>query len=293
MKKWLIRIGIGILILAVGLVIGIKVFTKHVGRMTVEEALYWAVDHLHIEYLQKVDNPAAGSHKFLGIKVRPEFHSRMDLDIDECVAVILPGAGPRDLPQRIKARLSGIRPVNPEKVESLARLGYSDFTLEASLDLEIWPEKKRVTLRTLSLYGKDAGSLFGYLTLEGINVDLDTTLTQIHDKLDASLMSRVELKYEDDSLVDRLIKAQAKEENKSPDQVLKEAVARLREKSENEKDAVKAKALAVLAEFIQKPETIIARAKPSKPVSLARIREFKKLSEGEWPEEMNLVITAK
>ena len=120
MKKWLIIIGIVIVCLAAGLAIGLKVFTKHVGRMTVEEAVHFAAGHLNVEYGEKVDNPSAGTHKFRNIKVRPKIHSRFDMDIEECVLVVAPGPGPRDLPQRIKARLSGIRPVNPEKLENLA-----------------------------------------------------------------------------------------------------------------------------------------------------------------------------
>ena len=292
MKKWLIIIGVGVLVLALGLFIGIKVFTKHIGRMTVEEALYFAADHLKIEYLQEIDNPAAGTHKFRGITVRPRIHSRFDLDIDECVAVILSGTGPRDLPQRIKVRLSGIRPINARKMEHLSVLGYDDFILETYLDLEIWPEKRRVTLRELSLYGKNAGSLFGHLTLEGLEITLDTTLSQALDRFKASLLAQAELNYEDNSLVERLIKAKAGEEEKSPDEVLQETVARLREKARKEKDAVKAKALEVLAEFIQNPKTITARVEPARPLSIAKIREFKKLSEGEWPPELNLAISA-
>ncbi len=292
MKKWLIIIGIGALCLVVGLVIGLKVFTKHMGRMTVEEAVHFLGGHLRIEYAQKSDNPAAGTIKYNNLKIRPKIHSRFDLDIEECVLALTPGPGPRDLPQRLKARLSGIRPVNPEKVESLAALGYDDLVLEADLDLEIWPDKKRITLRQISLNGDGAGSLFGHLALSGMELDLDTTLAQAREKLLQASLVMMDLEYSDDSLVERLVKARAAEVEKSPEEVLEEAVAHLRERSGEEEDAIKARALAVLAEFIRNPGTVSARARPPEPVPLARIWESKELSSGEWPRELNLVIEA-
>lgn len=291
MRKWLIIGGVGVLVLVLGLVIGLNVFTKHFGRMTVEEAVYFVGNHLKVEYDEKSDNPAAGTQKYRGIRIRPKIFSRFGLNIDECVLAITPGPGPRDLPQRLKARLSGIRPVNPKELEYLAALGYEDFLLDADLDLEVWPEKKRITVRELNLHGAEAGSLFGYLVLNEIEVTLDTPLSEALEKLNRSFLALVELEYEDDSLINRLVQAAARKEGKSPEEVLGKTVADIRQKARNEKDAVKAEAMMVLAEFIRNPGKISVRARPPEPVSVGKIREHKKISEGEWPEELNLVIS--
>lgn len=294
MKKWLLIVGIGVLCLAVGLAIGIKVFTKHVGRMTLEEGLYFVGNQLRVEYADKVENPAAKTVKYSRIRVRPKVHSRFDLDIEECVLALAPGPLPKDLPQRFKARLSGIRPVNPEKMEKLTALGYEDLTLEAELDLEVWPDKKRLTLRQVSLSGKGAGTLFGHLALSGIDLDLNTTLAQAREKLLQASLVMMDLEFSDDSLVGRLIEARARELGKSPEEVLAGTTAHLRERAKEEegRDAVKAKALTVLADFVRDPGSISARARPAKPVPLGRILEYKELEAGGWPTELNLSITA-
>ena len=166
--------------------------------------------------------------------------------------------------------------------------------MEAELDLEVWPDKKRITLRQLSLGGPGAGSLFGHLALSGIELDLDTPLTQAREELLRASLVMMDLEYADDSLVRRLIEARAREEQKSPEEVLEKTVAHLRERSEEERDedAVKSRALAVLADFIRAPGVLSARARPPKPVPLARIWEHGEFGSGEWPRELNLAITA-
>jgi|GEM_PF-4414162 len=290
MRRWLLIGGLILVLLVAGLAIGIKVFTKHVGQMTLGEAVVKAGRFLRIEYQEVKPNPASGTTKYRNLTITPRIKKRTALQIEECVVALRAGGRPGDLPQRLRLRLTGIRPIHPEALEGLARLGYHDLTLDLDLDLEYRPEEERFTVHEISLNASRAGDLWLYLDLTRLGLTLETTLAEALERFHRAGLVLAELRYSDDSLVDRLIAARAEEEKKKPEEVKGELLGHLGDKAGQEGNPARAEALAALARFIDHPGRLSARASPREPTSFYELLHLPKLVRGDWPADIDLEV---
>lgn len=292
MKRWLLIGGLILVCLAIGLAIGIKVFTKHVGQLSLAEAVVKAGRFLRIDYQEVVPNPVSGTTKYLKLTVTPRIRKKTAVFIEECVVALRAGDRPLDLPHRLRMRLTGIRPIHPEALEELTGLGYHDLSLDLDLDLEYRPEDDRFTVHEINLYAAQAGDMWLYLDLTGLELTTETTLAEALKRFHQSGLVLAELRYSDDSLVERLIAARAREEEKRPEEVKAEILGHLEEKAGQTTSKPRAEALAGLARFIENPDRLQVRAKPTTPTTFKEIIRLPKLVRGDWPAGIDLELKA-
>lgn len=104
--------------------------------------------------------------------------------------------------------------------ENVAALGYDKLDVSSQLEAHFDAAKHELSLDDMSLSGIDMGTLKIAGTFENVTKDL---FSDDQAKMEAAalaiLIRRIEIRIENAGLLERLIAAEAKKENKSPDQI--------------------------------------------------------------------------
>ncbi len=163
--------------------------------------------------------------------------------------------------------------MTPENFEELSEtfkeLGHVSVTMDFDLSYAFDQDKNTFELKDLSLTLRDMGSLGLGMKLN--NVDLQDLVSTEGASAMTMALDSIELRYQDKSLFEQLIKGTAKEEGKTVEQVKAEAEAALAEEiavavAEDNQFAVDA--LDQVREFLRNPGTLSISVKPDRPVGL-------------------------
>jgi hypothetical protein len=152
-----------------------------------------------------------------------------------------------------------------------AELGYADtLSCDLGIDYVYARDKKDLDLKNLSVSVKDVGTLNLRLHLGNIDIDPDQTVALLFT-YPRVLLQQASLSYRDDSLMERLLKAEAKKIGCD--------VAVVKQKLTQDADAALsgqnnerlAAALAAVKKFINNPSELSISATPITPVPLGQI----------------------
>ncbi|PID77641.1 MAG: hypothetical protein CSB24_00415 [Deltaproteobacteria bacterium] len=162
-----------------------------------------------------------------------------------------------------------VEDMDAEAAETFRAMGYEDkLMVNFKLDYTFDQKKKILDIEKIAIEGDDIGELTASFQLEII--DLYTSQVNLHE---------AELEYEDDSLVDRLIKAYAKERGMTFKNAKFRMEKQFDEEIAREKDEFTKKAMIELKEFILDPDEIKITASPEKPQPLARVMNIENMSD--------------
>jgi hypothetical protein len=152
-------------------------------------------------------------------------------------------------------------------------LGYADtLSCDLGIDYTYARDKKDLDLKKISVTVKDAGTLNLSLRLGNIDIDPNQAVALLFT-YPRVLLQQASLTYRDDSLMDRLLKAEAKKTGCD--------VAAVKQKLTRDADAALSgqnnellvAALTAVKQFINKPKELSISATPATPVSLGQIGE--------------------
>ena len=146
-------------------------------------------------------------------------------------------------------------------------MGYEE--IEASFDLTYEYNKggKELELNNLALHVEDLGDAKLGLSLE--NVDLENPMALMFGA-QAIKVKYGQIKFDDDSLIEKLLEMVAKNRGMDVDDLADEMEAGIEEQIEaakNKGDEFSASVLAEILDFVKDPDTISITMEPEKPIS--------------------------
>jgi hypothetical protein len=181
-----------------------------------------------------------------------------------------------DLPRYGRVRLSGVR-ISLDAAASPALKGYGYDHLEAQAEFGYAIDDSAHTMELfLNLEATDAGRITYRAKFGG--VDAATILQALKNRDNPMLMSlglfgasliEASASYEDRSLFDRALNAEALQRRKAPDQVRGELLQTVAQQRQSLSDPQTQQALDAVKGFIEKPGTLRVRLSPQPPVTYA------------------------
>lgn len=185
--------------------------------------------------------------------------------------------GKTDIPRELSFVAKGLhinaRQLGPQG-RQLLELGYDNLLVDVGLDFRYDNEKKELRLNDLSYGAKSAG----FVKMQFHVSELDLSNLNLFSLMFAIPKVKVHsagFKYADDSFFERSMKAAAKKEGKTPEQMLAKAEAILDAELAKTKDDLSKKVLTTLKQFIRNPKNISITASPTEKVSVQTIQATK------------------
>jgi len=226
-----------------------------------------------------------------GVRIRD---GRRDLHIDE--VVVHSYDDKNEVPQYMDFEVNGIEldmkaiEKDPALGRLVSDLGYEQLEANMAIDYKVNKKKKVFDLKEFSFAIKDAGELELEAKIYGIDDVRQLAFVAMAPQM--VKVGEMSLKYEDDSLVDRIIKVNAKEAGMDvaayKAKLLEELEKEIEKaKAKNEDD--KADVLEEVYDFIDDPKEFEVSIDPKEPVLLGHIS---RLSNDEIKELLNLKISA-
>ncbi len=157
------------------------------------------------------------------------------------------------------------------QAERIRELGYDLLVLDYNMDFDYDQDSRRFVLDDLMLRVRDAGELGVSLNLS--NVDFESLLAGGPSVMFMAV-DQGELRYEDHSLVGRILESLAAEEQVSPEEVVETLDLGLLESEKlavGNGDEFSAVLLRCVRSFLKKPGAISLHADPAKPVAIMQL----------------------
>lgn len=178
-----------------------------------------------------------------------------------------------EFPHYLSLTLRGVRidPLQLGDYPFVAGLAYDQpliFNLE--LDYRYNAERREINIRRLSIEADGVGRLQGRGLIGNLQLD-GATLSALPGNFQQLMLHEVSLRYEDDSLLQRLIIAEAYVIGIAPEDNRRSIVATLNSQMTGEQDAFIATALSEAMAFVENPEVINVTIAPPRPQPLERI----------------------
>lgn len=263
--------GIGIAVVLIAIYMGVKMYASNVAEGKVNEAIAKAANVADIDY-EKVSVDLLGMDvRISGIIVSPA-DSEEKLKIDEIVIYDIDDNA--DIPTFLSMTCNGIE-LNMkdlgEEAEKLRRLGYNDklmvnLTAEYAYD----KEKKEIDIKKIGIGADEAGEINVSFRLGNISLEPEK-IAGLLFSFPQVIFHEAKIEYDDDSLVERLMKLGAEEQQVNIKDFKKSLIQEVEKEIEKEKDDFTKKALSEVKEFLEDPEEFSISASPSKPHPLGRI----------------------
>lgn len=151
---------------------------------------------------------------------RHDQHSRVQLANFEMSATNSVSGTPTHISTKIDHLSFDPKDLPGDELQGIEALGYDKVDLSSQLEAHFDPAKRELGLDVLSLNGIDMGTVKVIGSFANVSKDLfSADQAQIEAAALSLLVDRIELDIENNGLVERLIAAVAKMNNKTPDQI--------------------------------------------------------------------------
>jgi hypothetical protein len=180
------------------------------------------------------------------------------------------------VPSFLHIKLNGIRPdwqkqKDAEYQKVIKELGYDDLKEDFEIDYRYNPVSKEFIFSRLSMNIDKAGRYELGFRLKNVDVDFNAPEKALMS-FTAIEIVRAELRYEDDSLVPKLLKYFAQKENRSVDDFVKEKSEMFDQMiSAQGGDKFSKEAAAAVKKFLKNPKKISISISPEKPVAVSQL----------------------
>ena len=195
------------------------------------------------------------------------------------------------LPAYVRVDFKGIHVAVTEEnfgsqARELERLGYEQIKADIQVDYRYDLEEHVFTLNALRVGADDMGHV--EMSFQVGNIDLDpNNIFFLLFAYPNILIHRAELRYDDDSLIPRLIRLAAEQQDTTEAEVVAELLAEIDAEIERAESAFSKDALKAVRRFIAKPNKIKIVINPKEPVAVG---ELEKLDPREVPEALNIKV---
>jgi len=181
---------------------------------------------------------------------------------------------------------------NPRTAGMLELLGYEKLKADLAFNYEYDEDEKKIEIENVSLELEDAGELSIDAELHGIQA-LENLAMQMMVAPQSIKISKSSIKYEDDSLVSRLIKLNADQEGLSIDEFKKKVLSTLSEElkqAELKENKYEISMIEAVMEFFEDPDSFKISIEPEEAISLDEMKRSKNANE--FMQKINLEICA-
>lgn len=197
-------------------------------------------------------------------------------------------------PTYLKARASGVRQdlaaLPQDQREQLQGLGYEELRADYSLEYRYERVAGELDVRHLRAELKDMAEITLAFRVSGLDPERATTDPQFH-ALELQLHA-LELRYADHSLLPRIIRRSAQQQQISEAAVVEAMLARLDEQLKPLEGAFFIELRRELAQFLRDPQRLSVAARPVRPVSAMDALAYVLVRPADLPELLNLSVEA-
>jgi hypothetical protein len=197
-------------------------------------------------------------------------------------------------PRYLKARASGVRQdlaaLPPDQRQQLQALGYEELRADYSLEYRYERAAGELDVRHLRAELKEMAELTLAFRVSGLDPERAATDPQFH-ALELQLHA-LELRYTDRSLLPRIIRRSAQQQEISEAEVVEAMLARLDERLKPLKGAFSAQLRRELAQFLRDPQQLTLVARPARPVTAMDALAYVLVRPADLPELLNLSVEA-
>ncbi len=176
--------------------------------------------------------------------------------------------------------------------KALATLDYKKIKSDLKINYAFNKEKKLLDIKDVSLNVKNAGEISYRTELYNVS-SLESLAMQMNFAPQSVKFGKTSLRYEDDSLTNRIFKLIAEQSNKDVNSFKAEIVKNIERNIQRSKTTSKPyeeKINEAMLEFVKNPKSFEFKISPEKPVSLASLRQAG--SQEEFLKSLNLKISA-
>lgn len=263
--------GIGIAAVLIAIYFGVRMYASNVAEGKVNEAIAKAADFADIDY-KKVSVDMLGMDVVISDILVSPANAKKKIKIDEIIIHDIDNKS--DIPAFLSMSCNGIE-LNikdlGEAAKELKELGYNDkMMINLTADYTYDKGKKELDIKKIGIGADAAGKISVGFRLGNINLKPEEIAILLFT-FPQVIFHEAKIKYEDNSLVERLMKLGAQKEQTSVENFKKSLMQKLEKEIEKEKDDFTKKALNEINKFLENPEEFSISASPSEPQTLGRI----------------------
>lgn len=264
-------IGICIAVVLIGIYLGIKMYASNVAKERVNNAIAKAANIVDVDY-KKVSVDLLGMDvRISDILVSP-VAAKEKIKIDEIIIHDIDDKS--DTPTFLSVSFNGIE-LNlkelGEDAKGLNSLGYNDkMMINLTADYTYDKDKNELDIKKIGIGADEAGEISVSLRLGNINLKPEKIVGLLF-AFPQVIFYEAKIKYEDNSLAERLMKLGAQKGQTNVKDFKKSLLQKLEKEIKKEKDDFTKKALVEVKEFLEDPEEFSILASPSKPYPIDRI----------------------
>ncbi len=279
---------LSVFIVLIAIVFGVKAYLNRSAQMRVDEKLSRVDGFVDVEY-DKARLDLLGWNPHLKNVTVSSVGTNAKTKIDDIIIYKLHETN--EVPERLHIALKGIHlEVNTDnfgsQAENLKRMGYKAIKGDIHVDYEYDMEKKAFHLNRFRMGADDVGHI--HAEFHSSNIDLNPdTIAFLLFSFPAILIHKAELRYEDDSLIPRLQKAVAEQQEKTVDELVAELTEEIDKEIDKTDNRFTQDALKAIRKFVKDPDEIRIIVSPQEPVSLGRIQQTDR---EKLPELLNIRI---
>ncbi|MDQ7031648.1 MAG: hypothetical protein Q9M37_02880 [Desulfonauticus sp.] len=270
-KRQLIISGIVILLLIS--YIGVKNYAKQKAEEKINREIAKMANVAHIDYKDVSVNLFSSDIHIYNVEVSP-VNSNNKFTIKEIS--IYDFDDKSSPPTFLNLEVEGLSlPINqikdPAMKKTLTDLGYKDkLSLNYSIKYHYDKDDKKLKLDKFKIGADELGDLKINFVLGNLDLDPNKVGALIFTYPQV-ILYKLKIKYEDDSLVERILKLQAKQQNKTVKQLKKEIEENIKKQIAATNNKIIKEALDEFIDFIDNPDEITISIKPDKPLPLGRL----------------------
>jgi hypothetical protein len=267
-KKQIISIGIVVVLIATYL--GIKLYASNVAEGNVNKAITRASSFADIDYKKVSVDLLTMDVRISDILVSLK-DSREKIKIDEITIHDIDDKS--DIPTFLSISCEGIEIDlhNLADDSDIKALGYHErMMINLNVDYAYNKEKNELDIKDIRLGADEAGTLSVSFHLGNINLKPEGIIGAFFT-FPHIIFHEAKIKYEDDSLVERLIQLGAQRKQTSVKDFKESLMRQVEKEIEKEKDDFIKEALVEIKKFLEDPDEFTISASPSKPHPLGRI----------------------
>lgn len=266
------------------LITGVKLYANSKARSEVDEAVEKASRYAEIEYGNVKGKIFNGSAVINDVKIAPTVGSgvqevQKEIKVDR-IEVGGSGFNEEDVLKSLSISFQGIEmdteDMEPQDRQIMRHLGYEGvMRVNLEVDFDYQKKEERLSVHDVSFGIDELGELALGMDLGKIKLD-ENGLVSLLFTYPQILMSDLQIAYEDDSFLPRLMEYGAKQEGMSTDEFKKRLASNIEKEIRAADTKFARESLEKLQEFVQEPKRISISASPDEPQSVGKIMRIQK-----------------
>lgn len=259
---------------AIALFAGADFFANKAAAKEVDKAIAGVSQFVDIDY-RKVDaSLLGGGTKVKGITIAPA-GSGEQYSVDELVVYDYEkteGDVPSEIDMAVKGMSLNLAEMG-EQGESLKKFGYgNELSVNFATQYEYAEDEQAIRLKKFEVGADDVGDLDMSIHISNVSLD-PAAIANMPFSLFGMTFHEAEIKYDDDSLVERMFETAAAAEGKSVDDLKKEAIADLEADLASGEEGLDRELVDEMKNFINNPKKFSITFSPDQPVTFSQFME--------------------